>query len=77
MRIAAPLTTELKVFEEHREEWSRTHPGKYVVIRDEAVLEGFFDTYADAFRAGLEKFGVSRNFLVKQIWITEPVYFVA
>jgi len=72
----APFSTELKVFEQHREEWSRSHPGEYVVIQDD-VVEGFFDTYAEAFKAGLKKFGVRRGFLVKQVWITEPVYFVS
>jgi hypothetical protein len=69
MALTAPLETELQVFEEHRQEWSLAHLGEYVVIQDGGVL--------DHFRAGLREFGVSRNFLVKQIWITEPVYFVA
>jgi hypothetical protein len=72
-----PFSTELEVFQKHREEWSRSHLAKYVVIQDGRVLDQFFDAYEDAFRAGLLEFGVSRNFLVKQIWITEPVYFVA
>jgi hypothetical protein len=77
MELATPLEMELKVFEEHRDEWSRAHPGKFVVIQGSTVLDGFFDEYADAFRTGLERFGVGRSFLVKQIWRTEPVYFVA
>jgi hypothetical protein len=48
-----------------------------VVIQDDVVLQGFFKEYADAFKAGLQMFGVRRPFLVKQVWITEPVYFVA
>jgi hypothetical protein len=76
MVSATPLETELRVFEQHREEWSRSHRGRFAVIQDETVL-GFFDEYADAFQAGLARFGVGRDFLVKQIWKTEPVYFVA
>ena len=72
-----PFSTELKVFEQHRKEWSRSHPGEYVVIQDNVIAEGFFNTYADAFKAGLHKFGVCRGFLVKQVWMTEPVYFVS
>jgi hypothetical protein len=75
LQTATPLATELRVFEAHREEWSREHRGEYVVIQDDRVLT-FFDEYADAFRAGLDRFGVGRSFLVKQIWRTEPVYFV-
>ena len=77
METAAPLDNELKVFEAHREEWSRDHRGEFVVIQDETVLPDFFNDYAAAFREGLARFGVARSFLVKQIWRTEPVYFVA
>ena len=68
---------ELKVFEQHRKEWSLAHPGEYIAIQDDVIVEGFFATYAEAFKAGLQKFGVRRGFLVKQVWTTEPVYFVS
>jgi hypothetical protein len=71
------FSRELRVFERHREEWSRSHPGEYVVIQDEIIAEGFFHTYAEALKAGLQKFGVRRGFLVKQVWKTEPVYCVS
>jgi hypothetical protein len=77
MASAAAFSVELTVFEQHREEWSRSHPGEFVAIQDEVIAEGFFGTYADAFRAGLRRFGVRRGFLVKQVWVTEPVYFVS
>ncbi len=72
-----PFSVELEIFEQHREEWVHAHPGKYVVIQDDVIAEGFFATYAEAFKAGLRKFGVRRGFLIKQVWITEPVYFVS
>ncbi len=77
MASPALFSTELKVFEKHRQEWSHSHPGEYVVIQDDVVAEGFFSTYAEAFEAGLRKFGVRRGFLVKQAWVTEPVYIVS
>jgi len=77
MASAAPFSTELEVFERHRGEWSRSHPGEYVAIQDDVIIDGFFGTYAEALRAGLQRFGVRRSFLVKQVWITEPVYFVS
>ena len=77
MTVASPLETELRVFEVHRREWAQSHPGKFVVIRDETFLDEFFDEYEDAFRAGLRQFGGDRSFLIKQVWKTEPVYFVA
>lgn len=73
----AEFKVESTVFEEHRKVWSGAHPGEYVVIQDRIILDGFFKEYADAFKAGLQQFGVRRPFLVKQIWVTEPVYFVA
>jgi hypothetical protein len=77
MATPGPFSAELTVFEQHRPEWSRSHPGEYVAIQDDIVAEGFFGTYAEAFKAGLRRFGVRRGFLVKQVWITEPVYFVS
>lgn len=69
------LAKETKVFQDHREEWLRDHAGAYVAIRDEEVA-GFFDSYGDAFTAGLQRFGGSRSFLIQQVWRTDPVYFV-
>lgn len=77
MAPPALFATELKVFEKHRQEWSSSHRGHFVVIQDEVVVEGFFGTYAEAFKAGLRQFGVRRGFLVKQVWVTEPVYIVS
>jgi hypothetical protein len=77
MRSAAPLETELKVFDEHHAEWVQSHLGKFVVIQNQAIVQDFFDDYEEAFRAGIRQFGADRNFLIKQIWKTQPVYFVA
>lgn len=77
MASPAPFSTELKVFEQHRQEWSQSHLGEYVAIQDDVIAEGFFGTYAEALKAGLRKFGVRRGFLVKQVWVTEPVYIVS
>jgi len=77
METATPLKTELSVFDKHHHEWVQSQLGKFVVIQDQTVVEGFFDEYEDAFRAGIRRFGADRDFLVKQIWKTQPVYFVA
>jgi len=71
------FSEEIKVFQKHRDEWLRLHVGKFVAIQDSVVADGFFGTYAEALRAGLQRFGVQRSFLVKQVWTTEPVYFVS
>lgn len=70
------FSAELTVFEQNRREWWRSHPGEFVVIQGEEIADGFFDTYADALKAGLQRFGARREFLVKQVWVTEPVYLV-
>jgi len=77
MAPAELFSKEIMVFEKHRKEWSRSHPGEYVVIQDEIIADGFFRTYAEALKAGLRRFGVQRSFLIKQVWKTEPVYFVS
>ena len=77
METATPLEAELRLFAEHRHEWAQSHLGKFVVIQDQSILKEFFDEYEDAFRAGIRQFGEERNFLIKQVWKTEPVYFVA
>jgi hypothetical protein len=71
------FATELSVFEQHRQEWSRSNPGKFVAIQDDLIAEGFFGSYTEALRAGLQRFGVDRSFLIKQVWMTEPVYCVS
>jgi hypothetical protein len=77
MAATSPFSTELEIFESHREEWSRSHPGEYVVIQGDHIAEGFFVDYADALRAGLKRFGVGSGFLIKQVWVNEPVYFIS
>ena len=74
---ASPFSDELKVFQENRDEWLQSNAGKFVVIQDSTIAEGFFDTYADALRAGLKEFGANRSFLVKQVYETDPIYFVS
>ena len=76
MATSSQFSAELGVFEQHRREWALAHPGEFVVIQDRVIAEGFFGTYAEALRVGLQKFGVNRHFHVKQVWITEPVYLV-
>jgi len=77
MKSSHEFSAELRVFERNRQEWSRSHPGEFVAIKNEVVAEGFFSTYTEALKAGLKKFGVREAFLVKQVWTTEPVYFVS
>ena len=71
----ARLAGELDFYVAHKAEWLKKHCEKYVVVQDCNVL-GFYPSFEDAFRAGVGAFGVTRDFLVKQVLEHEPVYFV-
>ena len=75
MAAEEALTTELRIFEQNKQEWLKSHPGEFVVIVGTAVA-GFFKDYETAFRAGLKRVSISQNFLVKQVWAEEPVYLI-
>ncbi|MBI3075727.1 MAG: hypothetical protein HYY85_01885 [Deltaproteobacteria bacterium] len=62
---------ELEFFERNKENWLRTYPQKYAVIKGEAAI-GFFDTLEEAYREGLNKFW-PEAFLIKQVLEQEPV----
>ena len=59
------LETELKTYEDHRDELLGSDSGKFALIKGEQVIS-VFDTKADAIRNGYERFG-NAPFLVKQI----------
>jgi len=67
--------TEFRVFQQHEKKWLQSHPGEFVVIAGTS-LAGFYPNYEAAFRAGLRKFGISGEFLVKQVCVEEPVYLI-
>jgi len=69
------LVTEVEFYGHHRSEWLKEHPGHYVVIKDDIVLD-FYLTFEAAYRAGVAAWGVDTDFLVKQILEHEPVFFV-
>lgn len=71
----AGLETELELFEQNRKEWARTHLGEFVVIRGIEV-DNFYPDYESALRNALERFGVESQFLVKQVWAEEPVFYI-
>ena len=59
------LEAETAYFEKHRAEWLKDHQGKYVAIRGTEVA-GFFSSDTDAYKAGLDRWGVV-PMLIKQI----------
>jgi hypothetical protein len=71
----ARLAVELDYYAQHKAQWLAHKTGDYVVIKDSEPL-GFYPSFETAYRAGAAKYGVSTDFLVKQILEDEPVFFV-
>ena len=69
------LAVELSLYDLHRLQWLGEHPGKYVVIKGNTVLD-FYSTFEAAYRAGAGKWGVNNDFLVKRVVEHEPVFFL-
>ena len=69
------LSRELELYDANKQNWLRTHPGKFVVIKGSDQL-GFFSEFHEAYRAGVEKYGIDTDFLVKKVVAQEPVFVV-
>jgi hypothetical protein len=67
------LERELETYKQHRESLLDKQ-GKFVVIHQDDVA-GVWDTYADALKAGYDRFKLD-PFLVKQIVADEQVQFI-
>ena len=60
-----PLAVEKRYLKEHIDELTRDHPGKYLLVKGEAV-HGGFETHDAAVDAGVEQFGRG-PFLVRSV----------
>ena len=69
------LARELEVYALNKNAWLKGHPGQYVAIKGDAVLD-FYPTFEAAYSAGAGVWGINTDFLVKQIVEHEPVFFV-
>jgi hypothetical protein len=69
------LAIELQFYAAHKQEFLKRHSGEYVVIHGTTVL-GFFQSWEQAFRSGVDAFGVKEDFPVKQVLARDPIYFV-
>ena len=69
------LGTELKTYEQHKDELVAKSAGRFVLIHGTEIV-GDWAKYEDAVRAGYEKCGLNKPFLVKQICAVERVQFV-
>ncbi len=66
------LEQELNTFEALKAELLKTHSGKFALIKGNEFV-GAFDTAANAYEAGVKRFG-REAFLVKRISTEEEVY---
>jgi len=60
-----PLQTELEYFQRHKQEYLKFYKNQFVLIKSEEFA-GAFTTEAEAYKAGLERFG-NKPFLIKQV----------
>jgi len=77
MSTAPPtrLTAELEFYEAHKTEWLKSNRDRFVVVKNEDLL-GFFVNFQEAYRAGVDKYGIDTDFLVKRVVPQEPVFLV-
>jgi len=61
----APLQQERKFFLEHQADWRKMHPGKFVLVKGEALI-GVFDSDNTAVSEGIRRFGLE-SFLVRNV----------
>lgn len=69
------LEKELAAFERKLPELKAEHPGEFVLIRGDDIVD-FFTSYDDAIKAGYLKFGLE-PFLVKQVQAMEQIHFIS
>lgn len=71
--VSLALAQEKRVYDAHRDEWIASGlAGKFVVIKGDEVFD-MFNTYEDALKQGLKKYG-NVSFLIKQIQHMEEIF---
>ena len=70
--MSETLETELALFEEHRAEFFQNAPWKFALIRGRQ-LQGFYDTAENAYKAGVDAFGIE-PFLIKQVLQEDQIH---
>jgi len=73
--VPTRLLAETEFYDSHKAEWLRIHRNEFVVAKGTELL-GFFTNFRDAYYAGVEKYGMNTDFLVKRVVEQEPVFVV-
>jgi hypothetical protein len=70
-----PLGQELNFYELHKSAWIDRYAGQFALISGEES-GGFFPSYEAAFEAGLQRFGLEKPFLIKQVLERDQVFVI-
>lgn len=63
--MSATLEKERKFFNDHQLGWQEAYPGKFVLVKGEALI-GVFDSDTTAVSEGIQRFGLE-SFLVRSV----------
>lgn len=67
------LEVETTYFNSNRAQWIKDgHKGEWAVVRQEDLLD-FYPSLAEAYAAGVKRFGSGIKFLAKQVTPADPV----
>jgi len=69
----ARLILELEIYETQKAEWLQHHRDEFVVLKERELI-GFFPTFHQAYLAGVAKYGMETDFLVKRVVPQEPIF---
>jgi hypothetical protein len=72
--MAEPLVEERKFFSEHKSEWKKAHPGKFVLVKGRQLI-GTFNKPEDAVAEGARLFG-AESFLVRHVDHSEKELYI-
>lgn len=62
----AQLEREQKAFDSQLDQMMSEHEGEFVLFRDEKPV-AFFDSYDEAYQAGLDRFGLDEIYIVSEV----------
>jgi len=69
--VGMELERELKFFESKRKEWLKDYKDKFVLIKEEELID-VFSTFEDAYKEGVKRYG-NQPFLIKKVTEEEEV----
>ena len=67
------LAIESALYEAKKSEWLQSHRDEFAVVKGKDLL-GFFSSFHEAYSAGVEKYGINTDFLVKRVVPQEPLF---